>query len=157
MKFSTREDINAPIEHVFQRVSDFQLYERAAMRRGAQVKRLDNLDAKAPGMTWQADFDFRGKKRSVEVQLEDLEAPTQMDFTATSGGMNGTCEVELIALSPTKTRLKLGVELKPQTLSARLLVQSLKLAKGNVEKRMQTRLAEFSDDISSSYKQTQTA
>jgi len=157
MKFSTREDINAPIEHVFANVSDFQIYERAAMRRGAQVKRIDNLDAKGPGMTWQADFDFRGKKRSIEIVLEDIEAPTHMDFLATSGGMTGSCEVELIALSPTKTRLKLGVELKPQTLSARLLVQSLKLAKSKVENRMQTRLAEFSEDVTSRYKQTQTA
>lgn len=157
MKFSTREDINAPIEHVFAHVSDFKLYERAAMRRGAQVKRLDNLDVKAPGMTWQADFDFRGKKRSLEVKLEDIETPTNMDFVATSGGMNGTCEVELIALSPNKTRLKLGVELKPQTLSARLLVQSLKLAKGNVEKRMQARMGEFAEDVKTSYLQTQTA
>ncbi len=35
MKFSTRKDIDAPIDHVFASVSDFQVYERAAMRRGA--------------------------------------------------------------------------------------------------------------------------
>ena len=153
MKFSTREDIDAPIEHVFAKVTDFQTFERAAMRRGAQVKRTDGQDVVGPGMAWQAEFDFRGKKRTMDIVLEDFESPTELEFAATSGGLTGTCEIELIALSPKKTRMKLVVDLKPQTLSARLLVQSLKLAKGKIENRLQTRVAEFSGEVASGYRQ----
>lgn len=154
MKFSTREDIDAPIDQVFAAVSDFQVYERAAMRRGASVKRIDGQDVRGPGMAWQADFPFRGKDRSVEVVLEDYEEPTNLEFLGKSGGLTGSCEIELIELSPKKTRMHVSVDLRPQTLSARLLVQSLKLAKGNIDKRFQTRVAEFSNDIGSRYRQT---
>lgn len=154
MKISTREDIDAPIAHVFAKVSDFQNYERAAMRRGVQVRRINGQDITGPGMAWQAEFDFRGKRRTMDIVLEDYEAPTELKFAATSGGLTGTCEIELIALSPGKTRMKLVVDLKPQTLSARLLVQSLKLAKGRIETRLQTRIAEFSADVASSYIRT---
>ena len=157
MKFSTREDIDAPIEHVFAGVSDFQSFERAAMRRVTQVKRIDNKDIRGPGMAWQADFEFRGKKRSLEVVLEDFEEPTNLEFLGTSGGMSGSCEIELIALSPSKTRMRMALDLKPQTLSARLLVQSMKLAKGNLEKRFQARVTEFSGDLAARYSQTRTA
>ena len=41
MKFSTREDIEAPVDHVFAEVSDFAGFERRALRHGADITRLD--------------------------------------------------------------------------------------------------------------------
>jgi len=50
MIFETKEDINAPIEQVFPHISDFADFERSALRRGAEVARLDNLRTAGPGM-----------------------------------------------------------------------------------------------------------
>ena len=154
MKFSTRADIDAPIQHVFAEVSDFSSFERSAMRRGARVRRVDAQDVRGPGMGWEADFAFRGKTRQIRIDLEDYEDPTHMAFTGKTQGLNGFFDVELIALSPKKTRMRIALDLKPQTLSARLLVQSLKLAKGSVMKKFEARVAEFSKDIAGRYRQT---
>ena len=145
MKFSTRSDIDAPIEHVFAELSDFASFERAAMRRGAKVSRIDSQDVIGPGMP------FRGKTRQVRIDLEDYEKPTEMGFAAKSAGLNGFCDIELIELSPKKTRLRLSLDLKPQTLSARLLIQSMKLAKGTIEKKFDARVADYSKDIGERY------
>ena len=37
MKFSSREDLDAPIDYVWQQVTDFVAFERQAMRRGADL------------------------------------------------------------------------------------------------------------------------
>ena len=133
MKFPPRSDIDAPIEHVFAELSDFASFERAAMRRGAKVSRIDSQDVIGPGMAWQAEFPFRGKTRQVRIDLEDYEKPTEMGFAAKSAGLNGFCDIELIELSPKKTSLRLSPDRKPPPLSARLLTQTLTLAKGTDE------------------------
>lgn len=154
MKFSTRSDIEAPINHVFSEVSDFSHFERLVMRRGAKISRVDSQDVKGPGMAWEAEFSFRGKTRQVRIDLQDYDAPTLMGFAIKSAGLTGFCEVELIELSPKKTRMKLAVDLKPQTLSARLVVQSMKLAKGSIDKKFSARVAEYSRELADRYTKT---
>jgi len=151
MKFSTRSDIEAPIGHVFEAVSDFASFERAAMRRGAKVRRVDSQDVRGPGMVWEAQFPFRGKTREFLIELEDYEAPTEMGIAAKSAGMFAFCDIELIELSPRKTRMRISLDLKPQTLSARLVIQSLKLAKGRIDRKFQARVEDFAKDVSERY------
>ena len=62
MKFSTTEDIAAPAEAVFDAFCDFASFERAAMRRGAEVQRLDHMAVPGVGMAWHAPFDMRGQR-----------------------------------------------------------------------------------------------
>jgi hypothetical protein len=70
------------------------------------------------------------------------------------GGLGGNMVVDLMALSRSRTRLVLDIELKPENLSARLLVQSLKLARGNLTKRFRLRAAEYAIDVEDRYKRS---
>ncbi|WP_375175793.1 SRPBCC family protein [Pseudooceanicola sp.] len=151
MKFSTRSDVDAPIGHVFDQVTDFASFERAAMRRGAKVRRVDTQDLRGPGMCWEASFPFRGKTREFQIDLEDYEAPTHLAAAAKSSGVSVFCDVELIELSPRKTRMRISIDVKPKTLSARVLVQSMKLAKGTIERRFSARVADYAKDLSEGY------
>ncbi|MDF1855104.1 SRPBCC family protein [Pseudooceanicola sp.] len=143
MKFVAKEDIEAPIEFVFDDVSDFESFQRSAMRRGAEITRTDSLSEVGVGMSWDVAFDLRGRRREMAVKLVEFEKPTEMRFEAESPSLNVDCWIELIALSRKRTRIKLHLELKPQNLSARLLVQSLKLAKTNLTKRLQLKVADY--------------
>lgn len=151
MKFKTREDIGAPIDYVFGAVTDFEGFERQALRRGAEVKRLDVLPAPGKGMAWDIAFPFRGKRREMQSELVAFEAPHQMLFDNRVTGMSGHLGVELLALSRARTRLVLEIELRPETLAARLLVQSMKLARGALDKRLQVRVAEFAKAVEDRY------
>lgn len=151
MKLSTREDIEAPIDHVFAQVSDFEALERSALRRGAEVQRIDALARPGPGMAWDSRFDLRGKRREMRLELTEYDPPNALRFAARSTGAEGEMLVDLVALSRGRTRMAFEIEIRPLTLAARLMVQSLKLAKGNVAKRFEMRVATYARDIEDRY------
>lgn len=154
MKFSTREDVEVPIDQAFALICDFDAYERSAMRRGAEVRRVDDLSKPGVGMKWAASFKMRGKKRNLELELEmtRFDQPTEICVLSSTSGINGTGQIELLALSRGRTRILVEFELKPTNLSARLLVQSLKLAKNSLTKRYKLRVAEFAKNIEDRHK-----
>lgn len=152
MQFSAKEDIEAPIDFVFEQLSDFQSFERSALRRGAEVQRTDGKRNVGPGMMWDASFKLRGRKRDLRLELTEYDAPTGMVLTSRSANMGGHMTVDLVALSRGRTRMSLEIDLKPKTLSARLLVQSLKLARSNLSKRFRKRVAEYAEELEDKHK-----
>ena len=151
MRFKTREDIEAPMDYVFNVVSNFEGFQRQALRRGAEVARLDVLDRPGVGMAWDIAFPFRGKRREMQVELVEYEPPSHMVFDSHMTGMTGHMRIDLMALSRSRTRMVLAIELKPESLAARLLVQSIRLARGSLDKRFQLRVAEFAKNTEDRY------
>jgi hypothetical protein len=151
MKFSTREDIEAPVDYVFAQVSDFAAFERRAMRQGADVTRREDGPI-AQGAIWDISFQFRGRDRKVLAELTQLDVPTLLSIDSASDGLNAVTEVELIALSQTRTRVLVSFDLRAKTLTARLLLQSLKLAKTKMTKRFNARVLDYAEDIEDRYR-----
>jgi uncharacterized protein YndB with AHSA1/START domain len=147
MKFSTKEDIEAPIDAVFDMLCDFEMFERAAMRRGAEVQRTDSKTVPGVGMGWRGAFNLRGKRREVDIEMITFDRPNEIVLECQSAGLLTTMTIELVALSRTRTRLMIAFEIKPLNLSARLLVQSLKLAKTSMTKKFKLRIAEFAKSL----------
>jgi hypothetical protein len=157
MKISTKDTIEAPIEFVFARVTDFASFERLALRRGLSVRRVDRLPNPGVGSVWDLKFPFRGKEREARLEIAGITAPESASFMAKSGGIDSITAVELVALSKTQTRLTITVELKPTNLTSRLLVQSFKLAKGSIVARLQARASAFCADIQDRYQSKEKA
>ncbi len=152
MKFSTREDIEAPIDYVFSRITDFQGFERQALRRGADVQRLDAAASPCAGSSWDVAFKFRGKDRKFMATVHRMDEPTVLHINTAASGLDGESVVELVPLSKNRTRIAVSVEMSPKNLSARLLLQSLKLAKSNLTRRFKMRVTAFAEDVEDRYR-----
>lgn len=152
MELTAREDIEAPLDRVFAALSDFDTVERQALRRGVDVQRTSgpatgSASGPAEGMTWRAGFSFRGKKREADIQLTEYEPGERMVFDSVSGGLKVRMVLDVVALSRARTRIGVTVDLAPTTLSARLLVQSLKLAKGGLDRKFRDRMKGLAQDL----------
>lgn len=147
MELSAREDIEAPLNQVYAALTDFDTIERQVMRRGIEIRRTKDTGSDLEGMAWSGQFAFRGKQRQVAIELKECHAPEHLVFSTISGGLEGHSDVELVALSRARTRINVKTTLAPKTLSARLLVQSLKLARGNIEKRFRNRMGLMAKEL----------
>lgn len=147
MEFIARQDIEAPIAWVFQQAADFSAFERQAMRRGADVRRLDSLPRPGSGSAWDVQFRFRGKDRQLRAEVGAYDPPNGYAVAATSPNLEGRLVMELVALSRSRTRLTVRLDVAAKTLPARLLLQSLRLAKAPLNTRFDTRVASFAKEI----------
>ena len=152
MKLTAKEDIEAPIAFVNAILTDFDAWERAAMRRGADVQRLDSLLQPGPGMGWNASFAYRGKKRDLEIKLLKLIAEQNLSFACSAKPVEGTLNIEMADMGPRRTRLVVSIEVKPRTLAARLYMQTVKLAKAKITRRFVLRLSQLAADIEDRYR-----
>ncbi len=147
MRFTTKQDIEAPVAFVFKALSDFDIWERAAMRRGAEVERTDALTHAGVGMAWKSRFAYRGRPRMIDLQLVTFDAPTQLAFTGQSLAVEGSANLDMMEMSARRTRIHVVAEVTPRTLSARLFLQSLRLARARIDRKFEQRVAQLAADI----------
>lgn len=152
MQFTSRADIDAPIEDVFAEVSDVAAFERLARRRGVEVQRTDTLAAPGPGMGWHARFTWRERLRALDLTLVVHDPPSGVAFDLASNAIKGRLEVDLVALSPARTRLVVDLSVEARGLAGRLMLQPVKLMRGNLDRRFQVRVSEYAHDIEDRFK-----
>lgn len=147
MHFSARTDIEASPDFVFKALTDFDSWERAAMRRGAEVTRTDKLRHPGRGMSWDVRFRFRGKNRLVKLALVEMGEATKLGFSGRGKLLEGDARMELVGLSSKRTRVVMHLDVRPLTLGARLFLQSARLARGKIQARLNKRMAQLAAEI----------
>jgi len=140
MEFTARDDVDVPIEAAFDLLSEYDFFERMAMRRGVEVRRHNPENPIGVGTNWDVDFAWRGKDIPMRAQIITFERPDMIEVEAIMPGMDVTVQFELVALSKRRTRLHFKATSTAKTLPMRLLLQSLKLARGNIDRKLQDRV-----------------
>jgi hypothetical protein len=155
MRFSTKQDLEMSIAEAFRILTDFDSWETAAMRRGADISRTDKMTKIGAGMAWAIKFSYRNKPRAFNVNLTALQGPAHLAFEGTSATIAGEGKLDLIELGPRRTRMHVVMEVTPRTLTSRLFLQSLRLARGRVDRKFDQRIAQMAGDIETRYREAQ--
>ncbi|PTV95574.1 hypothetical protein C8J27_104212 [Rhodobacter aestuarii] len=143
MKFSNRVDVALSADQLFEQLTDLAAIERAARRKGVSMRRLDTLQAKGAGMSWDVGFMLRGRARQMIVDVTRFEPAALVDYAGTSSSFELTLSLGFTTLAPNRTRLTTGLEVRPRTLGARLLLQSARLGRANLDRRYDERIKSF--------------
>lgn len=152
MELETTYDLNAPADYIFRRITDHADFEALLMGYGANIERLDDQTDLSVGMKWSIDGVFRGKQRQVEVELTKLLINEMISYKSESKDVTAKVDMELFALTPSRTRFSVLMMPKAKTISARLILQSAKLARNTLEKRVNKRFADFCQRLEDDYR-----
>jgi len=140
MRLTDSTDIQVPRQEVFASLTDIDYFQRLGARHGVTLRQVEGRTFQA-GAEWLADFPFRGQMRHLTCRIDALDAPDDLILSGKSGGYEFGAALSLTALSRTLTRLTVEVEVKPKTLAARILLQTMKLARSRLRNRFALRLA----------------
>ncbi|WP_128253332.1 SRPBCC family protein [Falsirhodobacter deserti] len=146
MKFTSTGDINAPTEYVFARMSDFEAWERSIRKRNTVATRSPGPIQ--PGTTWNAQFRLRGAMRNMTVTLVSVDPGRQIRLALADPSLDVDIVLDLLALAPEQSRVVATLDLRPRNLTARLLVQSLRLARTKVQGQLDQRIAQWARNVS---------
>ena len=153
MKLTSRQDIEAPVAFVFAALKDFDAWERSALRRGAEVVRTDKLREVMPGLSWLVKFAYRGKQRKLALRLTSLDQPTMIGFSGTGTSFDGLAGIDLMELASRRKRMSVTLNVRPKSIGARVILQSMRLAKTRLNRRFSDRVGQFCTEIESRYRQ----
>ena len=145
MKFSNREDIEAPIERVFAEITNYDRFELLVQERGAKIIRRTGSSGRPIG--WDAEIKLRGKPRQIDIDIQKIEAPQTVHIVASGKSLNALLSFELISLSKKYTRILTALELKPASLNGRLFLQTLRLSKPRLTQGFKKQLGNFAREI----------
>ena len=144
MKFSTRIDRDVTAEQMFDALADFDRIERMLMRRGVSVSRIDNISDAA--RAWDLGFDWRGQRRELRLVLVQFDRPERLALTGQSTPFDLRIDLSVVALAVQRARLIFEIEVKPRNMRARLALQTAKLGKTQIDRRIANKVANFVDD-----------
>lgn len=156
MKFKVSEDVDAPRAMVWARLADFSHMEQDARGRGATITRVGNWTALAEGVEWRGEVTVRGKVRPLSAKVTRLLPQEMCLIESRIGGMSCLYEMSFVALAPEVTRVSVVLDLSAQTLTARLVLQTMKLARGRVMQRLQGMIARQGNAVEAAYRKGKT-
>jgi hypothetical protein len=155
MKLTAKTDLDIPAAAVFARLTDHAAWEREAVRRGIEVERPADMPLSGIGAGWRIRAPYRGKMRKLLIRIEDMVQDQRLGFKIDSPSAEADAVVEVLMLSPRRTRLRVMVDVRPKTLAARLFLNTIRLAKGRVQSRFEQRLARLGQHIKDSHNRSQ--
>lgn len=140
MKFSTRCDTEIPAPALFEAVADPARFERMLRRRGASVSRKASDSV---GTAWDVGFDWRGRAHDLSLEVTRLQPSERLSMAGQSESLEVIIDMTVVALSKTRARLIVETELRPRNMRARLMLQTAKLGKSQLDRKFARRISDM--------------
>lgn len=142
MKFSTRCDAELAAAALFDTISDFERTERILQRRGVAVQRLEpgQRAGQGQGQGWHLGFDWRGQRRELQLHLQQFERPERIGLAGGSENYDIAVDMSVVSLGRQRSRLIFETDIRPRNMRSRLMLQTLKLGKAQLQRKYGERI-----------------
>lgn len=137
MKIGASRDFKRARGKVFDSFADPAQMDKVFGEQGANLRREG---PGGPGTVWHLDVVSGGKTRPMVITLVDMEKSEAMRMRVTSEMVDADVAFAFADLPERGCQVSAEIDLAPRTLTARVAIQTLRLAKGKVEQKIQRAL-----------------
>lgn len=137
MKIGGSKAFKRPRRKVFDNFSDPARMDAVFGEQGANLRREG---PGGPGTVWHLDVTSGGKTRAMAIKLVDMVRPEVMRLHVTSEMVDADVAFVFTETEESACTVTAEIDLAAHTLTARVALQALRLAKGKVEDRIQRAL-----------------
>ena len=137
MKIGATKDFKRARGKVFDSFADPVRMDAVFGEKGANLRREG---PGGPGTVWHLDVVSGGKERAIAITLVDMEKPDVIRMRLTSEMVDADVAFVFSDLPERGCQVSAEIDLAPRTLTARVAIQTLRLAKGKVEQKIQRTL-----------------
>lgn len=147
MNLTFQEVIAAPRAAAFGGLTDFDALIAAFMPSGAQVTRLDGPGPVCVGSAWRAVVALHGLERVLTARLDSLLPQEGFSICGELEDLRADLDVALCPAGDGRTRAIVDLNLSPRGVAGRLLIQPLRLVRGQITEKLAMRLARYARHI----------
>ena len=151
MRFFTRLDTDLSAGDLFDLIADFSRGERALAACGAVLRRIDPAAAPGAGPGWSVAFTWRGQARTLNLRVARLADPSHLVLAGGSDRFDLRVAMTVMALGRDRSRLLCETAIRPLTLRARVLAQTARLAKAELDRGHDRRIADYVAHLRAAY------
>lgn len=141
MELTSEHDIPAPRAQVFAILADPAALEQRLNAARVHVQRRDE------GPEWELRFHLRGAERRMHLTRTICEDPSRLALAGQSASFAIESLIALAAPEAQVTRMRVTFTARPRSTAARVALQSLRLARGRLQRRFDAAVARLAAEL----------
>ena len=154
MELSYQSIINVPQAFAFERSTDFERFEAEGFGNLAMFEPRSEIRAPKIGARWRTAAEFQGRPRRFSLELFELDAPKKLVLGNKSEKYDIEAHFNFVELDAEKTEFTFKLDAKANSITAKLILQTIQLARSRIEKSMQEDFDEMGQRMEAAYQAT---
>lgn len=152
MELSYNNIINVPQSFAFERATDFERFEAEGFGNLAPFEPRNEIRAPKIGAKWRTAAEFQGRPRRFWLELLALEGPGTLVLGNKSAKYDVEARFEFKDAGAETTEFTFDLNAKAQSITGKLILQTIQLARGRIMKTMQADFDKMAERMEAAYK-----
>lgn len=150
MQFRHTQEINAPVDYVFKRATNFSRFENTPVKEGVSFKRRDRHPVRI-GTQWRVSVPIRGRVRRFNVELSEMVPPRTISYRSVSLSYQAALSLTFTPTSAESCRLDMILVAQSRSFSTSMVFNTIRLARKRINRRIRERMERLADRLEEDY------
>ncbi len=136
MKFDYKSTINVPVEFAYSRATDFEKFQQDGFGNISKFEPVGDILAPDIGARWKVQSEFQGRQRRFSLELRELLENQAVVFGNGSDKFDVEASFNFSRIDDLNTGFVFEINSSAKTITGRLIMQTMQLARGRIEKKL---------------------